>query len=381
MKLKRSNKYKNVYSYVAKKGTLYAVRFTYYDLNGKRREKQERGFKTELLAYKAELALEIKYANNDVQQIVDSSMKVSEWVAQFIEQNKLRWRPSTKKNYLNSFNKYVIPLLGNEQLEKLTRIKYQRLYIDPLMLKLSPITVENHNRIMMSLMNCAVENDILAKNKLKGIKFPKTEPRKALSREDLAKFNKHLPKLDPEYTTLFMLLELTGMRLGEAFGLTWTDINLHNETVRINKSRGSFGVGPTKTTAGTRTIAMTATLTKQLKHYRLHQKELCLKFAQSFDPDHYVFTSSKHNSLATSAAVDYNFHIALEEAGVEKYKYVVHCLRHTHATYLLNSGINPVDVAKRLGHSNANITLGIYAHALDGSDSEIALKIDKIVGF
>jgi integrase len=43
----------------------------------------------------------------------------------------------------------------------------------------------------------------------------------------------------------------------------------------------------------------------------------------------------------------------------------VHSLRHTHASELLSQGVLIPTVAKRLGHANANVTLSIYAHALE----------------
>lgn len=379
MKLKKLSKYQNVYSYESKKCTLYAVRFIYYDLTGKRREKQQRGFKTAILAHKAELQLEINYANNDIQQIVDSTMTVSQWIEHFKALNKSHWRPNTRENYLNSFKKYIIPLIGNQQLDKLTRLKYQRLFIEPLLERLAPETVVNHHRIMMALINSAVENDVLIKNSFKCIKIPRGERRQAFSKKDLVKFNNYLPKLNPEFHTIFTLLELTGMRLGESLALTWKDIDFAKNIIKITKTRGVLGTGPTKTAAGTRSITMTASLVKLLKHYQIVQKEMCLRSQLSFHYDHLIFTSAGRNVPASTATVDYNFRKVLKQAGITS-KYVVHSLRHTHATYLLNSGINPVDVARRLGHSSANVTLAIYAHSLDGSDREIALKIDKIVG-
>jgi integrase len=55
-----------------------------------------------------------------------------------------------------------------------------------------------------------------------------------------------------------------------------------------------------------------------------------------------------------------------------------HALRHTHATELLASGENIMDVARRLGHSKASTTLDLYGHAIPGNDKKIAAKIGKL---
>ena len=53
--------------------------------------------------------------------------------------------------------------------------------------------------------------------------------------------------------------------------------------------------------------------------------------------------------LRDRTGIDFNFHL----------------LRHTHATILIEAGANPVEVSKRLGHSNTSITLDIYSHSTD----------------
>ena len=45
-------------------------------------------------------------------------------------------------------------------------------------------------------------------------------------------------------------------------------------------------------------------------------------------------------------------------------------LRHTHATLLLQSGINPKIVQERLGHSDIGTTLDIYTHVTPTIQSE-----------
>jgi integrase len=62
----------------------------------------------------------------------------------------------------------------------------------------------------------------------------------------------------------------------------------------------------------------------------------------------------------------------MRKAGIEGVS--LHSLRHTHASELLSSGVPIATVAKRLGHANANVTLSIYAHAIE-ADERAAAKI------
>lgn len=57
----------------------------------------------------------------------------------------------------------------------------------------------------------------------------------------------------------------------------------------------------------------------------------------------------------------------------------LHTLRHTHASYLLESGENLRTIAERLGHSSPTTTLRIYGHVLPGSDRSAANRIQDVI--
>ena len=68
---------------------------------------------------------------------------------------------------------------------------------------------------------------------------------------------------------------------------------------------------------------------------------------------------------------------AAQEHGFEGLKF--HELRHTQATQLLANGVDAKTVQTRLGHANASITLGWYAHAIPEKDHEAADLLGSIL--
>ena len=54
----------------------------------------------------------------------------------------------------------------------------------------------------------------------------------------------------------------------------------------------------------------------------------------------------------------------------------IHGLRHTHATILLEQGVNPKVVSERLGHASVATTMDIYSHVLPDMQEKAALAID-----
>jgi integrase len=53
-----------------------------------------------------------------------------------------------------------------------------------------------------------------------------------------------------------------------------------------------------------------------------------------------------------------------------------HALRHTHASQLIDAGVDIVTISKRLGHAKPDITLRIYAHLFRKDDGKAATAIN-----
>lgn len=67
---------------------------------------------------------------------------------------------------------------------------------------------------------------------------------------------------------------------------------------------------------------------------------------------------------------------AIQLSGVKKIR--LHDLRHSHATILINSGVNVVAVSKRLGHASIEQTLQTYTHLLKNTDDFLNETIKKM---
>ena len=56
----------------------------------------------------------------------------------------------------------------------------------------------------------------------------------------------------------------------------------------------------------------------------------------------------------------------------------MHCLRHTHASQLIASGMDVLTISRRLGHGSPAITLTVYGHLMKGADAKAAEIMDRI---
>ena len=66
---------------------------------------------------------------------------------------------------------------------------------------------------------------------------------------------------------------------------------------------------------------------------------------------------------------------AVKESGVKRI--TIHQFRHSHATNLINDGVNVVAVSRRLGHSDVSMTLKVYTHLFQKVDVELVENLEK----
>lgn len=160
----------------------------------------------------------------------------------------------------------------------------------------------------------------------------------------------------------------TGARFSEILGLTWSDVNFKNKTVRINKTwqyklnPPSFGETKNKTH---RTIPVSEDLIDFIKVVKKHQTETETKI------DRIV------NDAISNNAINKYLRKIQSQIGITDNLITLHGLRHTHASLLLYAGINIMIVAERLGHKDVAITQSVYSHLLEDmrKDEEEALRI------
>lgn len=178
---------------------------------------------------------------------------------------------------------------------------------------------------------------------------------------DVEEFNKFISCVDLEvYKIFYTFLYWTGCRRGEAIALCKDDIK--GNIININKSMryAKYGFKTPKTEQSKRKIQIDKELQKMLQPL--------IKMANPF-----IF-GGEHPLNTTQ--IEKHFNQAILKSGVKRIR--IHDLRHSHATLLINNGVNIVAVSKRLGHSTINQTLKTYTHLLDETNESLLDSIEKI---
>lgn len=155
------------------------------------------------------------------------------------------------------------------------------------------------------------------------------------------------------------------LRRGEVLGLQRRDVDVLHGTIRIERSVvrpmvGEVVVGPPKTAAGQRTLAvptnMLPALKKHLERFVAPEPEACL------------FTSTAGGRMLPST-LDRIWQRARHAIGGPDLFY--HDLRHSGLTWSAASGASVAELMRRGGHANPTAALR-YQHATEDRDRVIA---------
>ncbi|SLN00155.1 Integrase [Brachybacterium faecium] len=371
MKLTKSKKYDYIYWYMTvKKEKLWSIRWTYYNYIGERKEFSKRGIKTEVEAYRTLLETQTTVVQGGSKEIDYNNITVAQWMDIWYETHENEWKESTKKQRKDNIKNNIKPLIGNYKLSKLDKITYKRVYINKLLERYKPSSVSLFHAFFTIAINDAVENEILSKNRFRGIVIPKEKKTmKSLTAENLKCFLEYMKEHDniTNYT-ITLLLAYTGMRKGEGLGLQWTDIDFNTNQVSVNRTRDNRGTRTPKTMNSYRNISTDEAVIESLRKYKVWCKKTRMSFGLSFKETDFVFISYQKGTAIGENTLKYAFDRAATHTNLGRVH--PHMLRHTHASLLLQRKVTVNTVAERLGNS-PEIVMNVYAHVLDSMKEEV----------
>lgn len=332
----------------------YFVQIKYRDpITLKQRSKKKRGFKTkrEAKIYEAEA----------IQQSTQSDELTFEQVAR-------QWE------------NYALP--SKEQIRR-HQVAFERRFTDLYKRPIKSITreqlIEWRAKLAASdLCGTKVKNDTIAFVKgvfhyystvynviddsiiLKSLKKSDEEIMKEMNVWTVDEFNQFLSCVDsPLYALFFETLFWTGARRGEIMALQKSDFDGNWLNIHASIKHFINGLNPTKTKQS-RKVWIDDDLKNKL---------------QSLLSVEGNFLFGGVTSLPIRQ-IQSRFIKAIQLSGVKKIR--LHDLRHSHATILINGGVNIVAVSKRLGHASIEQTLQTYTHLLKNTDEFLNKTIEKM---
>lgn len=227
---------------------------------------------------------------------------------------------------------------------------------------------------LSALFATAVDDGLLRANPVAGVRIPAAldqdpveEKAKALTRAELAILLDAIPS---DWRLFFEFLAHTGLRISEAIGLMWENLDLSGERtqVRVREQVYRGKRRRLKSGAGSREIPLSAGMTARLLAHRRDTYK---------GPRAPVFPSKAGTPLIPGKVRERVLNPAREAVGMESVSF--HTFRHTCASMLFEAGRNVKQVSEWLGHADAGFTLRTYVHLMDAGVGD-ADFLDDVVG-
>lgn len=272
-------------------------------------------------------------------------------------------------------------------------------YYSELSKKYSESTVKKTRTLFNTVFDYLVSCNIMSSNPAKGIKMPHTtnyavqkKEHSFLSLKQADKFYETALMKADEVTAgvrtgdyiygrnaRFCLIVLyTGMRIGEAYGLTWNDVDFKRNVIRINKTKERIKVNgkyqwivdTPKRSASIRIIPLIEKAKQQLLYLKTIQPGINAK------PTDNIFVTES-NIPPSQSSLTRTLKAILTRADINPVGFGLHDLRHSFGSMLLQKGWEtnqPVDIkviSELLGHKDVSITYNTYLHIINTHKSEV----------
>lgn len=284
----------------------------------------------------------------------------------------------TYESYRLNVNR-ALPHLGRHQLASLKAPHLQAMYASLLKAGLARRSVEQCHTVIHTALAQAVRWRMLPYNPADLVTVPRSarHEMQTLSAPQLARLfaGTEAERLH----SLWVTLATTGLRMGEALGLRWQDVDFDacrltvRQSVQRQKGKGIVPV-PVKSHRSRRPIALSGFTVKALRRHKTLIAAERLASADWQESD-LVYPSRRGTPLDT-CRVNGTWHRTLVRLGLPSVR--LHDLRHTVASLALANGVHPKLVQELLGHSSIALTLDTYSHIIPTSHDEIADHMDRL---
>ncbi len=332
--------------------------------------------KKELEAAKAELKK--RYVGGiEVQREVTFGEYAKEWYEIYKKPNVSY---SSQRTYESIFNGHILPELGERRMQAITANDLQTLLNKKQGLGLSTIGIIK--LIIVNVFVRAYAQGVIDRDPSAGLTRPAAKEknkRRALTDAE----TKAVLKVADEHPNglILKVLYYTGMRLGEACGLQWQDVDFKARTISVRRDVDfNLGcLGDVKTKYSIRDIPIPQQLYDALYPMRGLGGGFVLPAPSG---EHWRETAFRNAWIVLMKAV-YAEDDSIESRETDEGRVSIltpHYFRHNYATVLYYAGVDVLTAQRYLGHSNAQTTIDVYTHLNEEKAHKDAERVQNYFG-
>ena len=368
-------KYKGVWINTLKNGDI-SYYINYRDENGLP-VKLQVGKKTEASDFSIKDAysklIEIKYKLQHDQEPIIKTSRVSKIKFDDIWEEFFNYAKGNKKSYLideQNYNKHIKPIFGNKGVKNITSLDYENFKQILVSKDLKAQTIKHQLTLIRTIINYAIKHDILKNftNPISNgkVKMPEIDNKRLayLTKQQAKGILEILKSTHTLTYHLTVLLLFTGARFSEITGasekknkvgegtpLRWDDVNFNSNTIYFKKTKNG----------NEQHIAINNLLFETLTYLYENKTN---DYVISNSVGGIILRMPNHFTTAVESIIPDN------QKRITKYKITAHSLRHTHASWLAEEGLDILQIKEQLGHKNIDMTMR-YAHLIPNKRHKI----------
>lgn len=331
--------------------------------------------------------------------IPDESLTVGAWLPHWLEHfQRKEIKPSTYRNENYIIRRHLCPFFDRIPLVRLTGEDVIR-YIDTKLAEgLTPGTLITHRGILAKAMETAASQDRVARNVVDFTRAPKkrrSANKVSFTATQALAFLRLIRGHPLEAVFLFGMT--LGLRMGEATGVLWDDIDLesrvfylrHQVAPDVQADGGECLCGTRcgraalladlKSEASTRGLQLPEILIPALRRQAVRverTRKLRLEKNKDWLEHGLVFPSSSGRPMSPNRVRVWQGPLC-KAAGLPPCRF--HDLRHAWGSLMKAAGASDEDLAQTMGHASPQVTKSIYVHALPDSARRITALVNDLL--
>ena len=257
-----------------------------------------------------------------------------------------------------AYRAVIVPYIAHKKLSQVTQMDIQNIINSEHQRGITTRTIKEFIVHVHDMMKAACNNDLIIKNPCFNLTYPKQsahkyncKERRALTLFEEKMLLKELPH--NQYGNMLRLMLFTGLRIGEACALQWSDVDFKDETITVRRNISDNQISTPKTKQSCRVIPLGIDARNLLCEHQ--------KICKDVSSDKFVFVTNRGKRYVP-ASINELLKYFLKQHNMTHINATPHVLRHTFATRCFEAGIDAKIVQAYLGHSNIQTTLNIYTH-------------------
>ncbi len=286
-------------------------------------------------------------------------------------------KQSTMAAYVLILENHILPTFGEDN--SLPEHSVQAFVLHKIESGLSTKSVKDILIVLKMVMKFGVKKEWMTYYEW-DIKYPPNSENKILDVLSVTNHRKILNHIQSHFTFMGLGIYIslsTGLRIGEICALKWSDINVTDGILTVNrtieriyiiegeKKHTELVINTPKTKNSCREIPMNKELLGMLKPLK-----------KVVNDDYYILTNDERPTEPRTYRNYYKR--VMEKLDIPKLKY--HGLRHSFATRCIEVGCDYKTVSVLLGHSNISTTLNLYVHPNMEQKKRCIDKVFKSLG-